>query len=115
MYINGTGHMTKMAATPIYGKNLQKSSSELYNSPMIMNLRMEHYVIELYTIYINDGPELTLTFFTTMSIWQNLFLYIELPGPRYQVSTKFTGPLVLWFVVLNRNTFKSIVLITSTF
>ena len=25
--INGTGHMTKMAATPIYGKNLQKSSS----------------------------------------------------------------------------------------
>ena len=29
-YINGTGHMTKMAAMPIYGKNFQKSSpSEL--------------------------------------------------------------------------------------
>ena len=26
-YINGPGHMTKMAAMPIYGKNLQKSSS----------------------------------------------------------------------------------------
>ena len=26
-YINGPGHMTKMAATPISGKNLQKSSS----------------------------------------------------------------------------------------
>ena len=25
--INGTGHMTKMAAMPIYGKNLKKSSS----------------------------------------------------------------------------------------
>ena len=25
--INGPGHMTKMAAMPIYGKNLQKSSS----------------------------------------------------------------------------------------
>ena len=25
--INGPGHMTKMAATPIYGKNLLKSSS----------------------------------------------------------------------------------------
>ena len=25
--INGPGHMTKMAATPIYGKNLKKSSS----------------------------------------------------------------------------------------
>ena len=24
---NGTGHMTKMAAMPIYGKNLKKSSS----------------------------------------------------------------------------------------
>ena len=27
VYINGTGHMTKMAAVPIYGKNLYKSSS----------------------------------------------------------------------------------------
>ena len=27
VYINGPGHMTKMAATPIYGKNLSKSSS----------------------------------------------------------------------------------------
>ena len=25
--INGQGHMTKVAATPIYGKNLKKSSS----------------------------------------------------------------------------------------
>ena len=25
--INGPGHMTKVAATPIYGKNLKKSSS----------------------------------------------------------------------------------------
>ena len=27
IYINGPGHMTKMAAMPIYGKNLKKSSS----------------------------------------------------------------------------------------
>ena len=27
VYINGPGHMTKMAAMPIYGKNLKKSSS----------------------------------------------------------------------------------------
>ena len=26
-YIKGPGHMTKVAAIPIYGKNLQKSSS----------------------------------------------------------------------------------------
>ena len=28
VYSRGLGHMTKMAATPIYGKNLQKSSPE---------------------------------------------------------------------------------------
>ena len=27
VYVNGQGHMTKMAAVPIYGENLQKSSS----------------------------------------------------------------------------------------
>ena len=27
VYINGPGHMTKMAAIPIYSKNLKKSSS----------------------------------------------------------------------------------------
>ena len=27
VYINGPGHMTKMATMPIYGKNLKKSSS----------------------------------------------------------------------------------------
>ena len=27
VYINGPGHMTKMASMPIYGKNLSKSSS----------------------------------------------------------------------------------------
>ena len=27
VYINGPGHMTKVAAMPIYGKNLKKSSS----------------------------------------------------------------------------------------
>ena len=27
VYINGPGHMTKMAAMPIYGKNLKRSSS----------------------------------------------------------------------------------------
>ena len=28
VYISGQGHMTKMAAMPIYGKNLKKSSPE---------------------------------------------------------------------------------------
>ena len=42
VYMNGPGHRTKMAAMPIYGKNLQIS-----NSPMIMTLGLEHYVLSL--------------------------------------------------------------------
>ena len=29
LYLSGPGHMTKLAATPIYGKNLQNTSTEL--------------------------------------------------------------------------------------
>ena len=66
VYINGPGHMTRMATTPIYDENLQKSfPTEL--SPMIMKLGMEHYELTLYTVYINDDPELTLTYFTAIS------------------------------------------------
>ena len=34
---------------------------------MIMKLGMEHYVLKLYQVHINDDPELTLTYFITMS------------------------------------------------
>ena len=78
--INGLGHMTKMAATPIYGKNLNKNFSYRTNSPMIMKLGMEHYVLKLYKVYINDNPELTLTYFTTMSNLAKL-VFVLTVGP----------------------------------
>ena len=62
VYINGLGHMTKIAATPIYDKNSYRTYS-----PMIMKLGMEHYELMLYTVYINDDPELILTYFTAIS------------------------------------------------
>ena len=34
---------------------------------MILKLGMEHYVLKLYKVNINDDPEFTLTYFTTMS------------------------------------------------
>ena len=50
---------------------------------------MEHYVLKLYKVYINDNPELTMTYFKTMS---------NLAKPRYQVSVYRTiGPLVSKF------------------
>ena len=62
--INSTGHMTKMATMLIY----EKSSKIFYrtNSPMIMKLGMEQYVLKLYKVYINGDPELTLTHFKTL-------------------------------------------------
>ena len=67
VYINGSGHMTKMTAKPIYGKNLQKIFSYRTNCRVIMKLGMKHSVLKLYKVYINDDPELALTYFTTMS------------------------------------------------
>ena len=56
---------------------------------MIIKLGMEHYVLKLYKVYINDDPELTLTHFKT---WPNLADYSR---PRYQVSVyRIIGPLV---------------------
>ena len=41
VYINGPGLMTKMAAMPVYGKNLKKSFSPVQTrSPMIFKLGM---------------------------------------------------------------------------
>ena len=34
---------------------------------MIIKLGMEHNVLKLYKVFINDDPELTLTHFKTMS------------------------------------------------
>ena len=39
VYINGPGHMTKMAATPIYGKNPSKIFSRT-GGPIFMKLGM---------------------------------------------------------------------------
>ena len=71
-YINGSGHMTKMIAMPIYGKNLKKIFSYRFNCPMFIKLGMGHY-----KVYINDDSSLTLTHFNTMS---------NLAKPKYQVS-----------------------------
>ena len=68
------------------------------NSPMIMKLCMEQYVLKLYKVYINDDPELTLTHFKTMS---NL---AKLHRAKYQVSVyRTTGPLVLSYIADTMN------------
>ena len=48
---------------------------------MIMKLGMEHNELKLYTVYINDDPELTLTYFTTMSNLAKL-VFVLIVGPE---------------------------------
>ena len=65
--INGLGHMTKMGAPPIYGKNPSKIFFSRTRRPMILKLGMQHRGIKLYKVCINCDPGLTLTYFTAKS------------------------------------------------
>ena len=59
----GPGHMTKMAAMPIYGKSIKKISSGT-KRPMTLKLGLQHRVLEYYQVFSNDDPGVTLTYFT---------------------------------------------------
>ena len=51
VYINGKGHMTKLAAMAINGKTLG----------------MKHQGMDLYKVYINHDPVMTLAYFPARS------------------------------------------------
>ena len=59
--------MTKMAAMPIYGKNLKKIFVSGTKRPMTLKLGMQHRVLEYYQVSSNVDPGLTLTYFTARS------------------------------------------------
>ena len=61
---NGPGHMTSMAAMPIYGKK----KLLLWNQQlMTLKVGMQHRVLKYYQICSNDDPGLTLSYFTARS------------------------------------------------
>ena len=60
VYINGPGHMTKMAAMSKYGKNFENLHQN--RKSMILKLGMKHRGLKLYKVYINNDPGLTLTY-----------------------------------------------------
>ena len=66
IYTNELGHITNMAAMPIYGKNL-KNLFPRTNRPMILKLITKHCSCENYQGYTNYNPGLTLTYFTQRS------------------------------------------------
>ena len=61
--------MTKMATSPIYGKNLQKSFPTELIVYVIMKLCMEQYVLKLYKVYINVLSPIGRIQILTYLIW----------------------------------------------
>ena len=52
MFINNPGHMTKMAAMPIYGKNTLKVFFSGTTGQISMKLGMKHWGLEYYDGFI---------------------------------------------------------------
>ena len=67
MYINNLGHMTKMAAMPIYGKKPYKIFYSGTGGLITKKFRMKHRWLKYYNVYINHQPVVTLTYFMTRS------------------------------------------------
>ena len=60
------GHMTKMAATPIYGKNPSKIFSRT-GGQIFTKLGMYYRGLQRIIVCSNDDPGVTLTYFTARS------------------------------------------------
>ena len=80
VYINGLGQNIKMASMPIYGKTSSKIFFYRTDSHMIMKRGMEHYILNLYKVYINNDSEFTLAYFMTMSNLVKL-VFVLIVGP----------------------------------
>ena len=69
MYINNLGHMTKMAAMPIYGKNHSKIFFSETNRLISRKLGVKLWWLKYSNVYINHDPVMTLTKFMARSAW----------------------------------------------
>ena len=67
IYAKYFGHMAKMTATPIYGKNPLKIFFFRTRRPMTFGLGMWHWGSKAYQVCSNDDPRLTMTYLTSRS------------------------------------------------
>ena len=61
------GHMTKMAATPIYGQNPSKIFFSRTGRPIFTKLGIKHWGLQPIIVCSNDDPGMTLSYFTARS------------------------------------------------
>ena len=83
MYINNLGHMTKMAAMPIYGKNPSKIFFSETNRLISRKLGVKHRWLKYSNVYINHDPVMTLTKFMARSTWVAYAFELTPPPARY--------------------------------
>ena len=62
------GHMTKIAAMPIYGKNPSKIFFSRTGGPISTKLDMKHRGLQPIIVCSNDYPRMNFTYCTTRSI-----------------------------------------------
>ena len=67
VFINNPGHMIKMAAMTIYGKNPLKFFFFSTNGPISTKFGMKHWGLKYYNVFINYDLWMTLTYFTARS------------------------------------------------
>ena len=93
---NDPGHMTSMAAMPMFDKNLKNLL--LWNQKTAdLESCMQHWVLENYQVCSNDDPWLTLTCFTARS---NLVPYTFV---RKKVKTMaFSETIVVYDIKVGR-------------
>ena len=70
------GHMTKMTAAPIYGKNPSTIFSRT-GGPIFTKLGMKHRGLQPIIGCSNDDPGVTLTYFTAISNLETLAFVLE--------------------------------------
>ena len=63
MYQHNAGHMTKIAAMPIYGTNTLKILFPGTTGPILIKLCMKYQIPKPFIICANYDPGLTLTYF----------------------------------------------------
>ena len=67
VYINGQGHMNKMATMAINSKKPLKIFFSRTRRPTILKLGVKHQGEEFYKVYINHDLGTTLTYLTARS------------------------------------------------
>ena len=96
VYINGQGHMTKMAAMAINRKKPLKVFFSRTRRPMILRLGVKHQWLELYKVYIKSWPRDDIDLFYgkvnagRSCIWMGKSVKMSFVGKNFQEMGKWT-------------------------